>query len=151
MIGDRERMPSKGLEESEVFELEARRAFLKNCAKYAAATPPAISLLLSVGNAKAHIVSSADPQCSGPAGTSNKHCPQYTGDLVHGPDPIFVIPRRAGGALGMVHVHPGAFVQRNRLFDGLRPVGASVAAFQAQQLDAMDDAGLAIHAHRNAA
>ena len=32
-------------------ELEARRAFLKNCAKYAAAMPPAITLLLSAGQA----------------------------------------------------------------------------------------------------
>ncbi len=59
MIGDRDRMPSKGLEESEVFEVEARRAFLKNCAKYAAATPPAIALLLSAGDAKAQLMLSA--------------------------------------------------------------------------------------------
>ena len=59
-------MPSKGSEESEVFEVEARRAFLKNCAKFAAATPPAISLLLSVGDAKAQEFTSDDPQCLPP-------------------------------------------------------------------------------------
>ena len=51
-------LQAKGSEESEVFEVEARRAFLKNCAKYAAAAPPAISLLLSVGNAKAQPIPS---------------------------------------------------------------------------------------------
>jgi hypothetical protein len=39
---------SKNLDTSEV---EARRAFLKNCAKFAAAMPPAISLLISADEA----------------------------------------------------------------------------------------------------
>ena len=55
MIGDQDRMAPEDSAESVVSEVEARRAFLKNCAKYAAATPPAIALLLSAGGAKAQL------------------------------------------------------------------------------------------------
>jgi hypothetical protein len=55
-------------------EVEARRAFLKNCAKFAAATPPAIALLLSVGHAKAHHLTSGSEQCQREP-PKHPHCP----------------------------------------------------------------------------
>ncbi len=39
--------PTKGTEEAALSEGAARRAFLTNCAKYAVAMPPAITLLLA--------------------------------------------------------------------------------------------------------
>jgi hypothetical protein len=61
-------------------EVEARRAFLKNCAKFATATPPAIALLLSVGNAKADHFSAGNPQCNDPTNPDQPpHCPQNLG------------------------------------------------------------------------
>ena len=48
------------LEEFETSKVEARRAFLKNCAKYAIAMPPAISLLVSAEGAFGQV----NPQCS---------------------------------------------------------------------------------------
>jgi hypothetical protein len=44
-------MPDKGLEEFETSTVEERRAFLKNCAKFAATMPPAITLLVSASGA----------------------------------------------------------------------------------------------------
>ena len=44
-------MTDRSSEELERAEIEKRRAFLKNCAMYAAAMPPAITLLLSAQNA----------------------------------------------------------------------------------------------------
>ena len=53
MIGEQQD-PSRGsLEEDEASETVARRAFLRNCAKFAAATPPAIALLLYADKAAA--------------------------------------------------------------------------------------------------
>lgn len=76
MIGNRDRTPLEDMAESAESEVEARRAFLKNCAKYAAATPPAIALLLSVGNAKAQVFTSDDPQCQEPGNPTNPpQCP----------------------------------------------------------------------------
>ena len=72
-------MASKGSEKSEVFEAEARRTFLKNCGKYAAATPPAIALLLSMGDAKANhgpLFSAGNPACNNPGQVGDPHCPQ---------------------------------------------------------------------------
>ena len=43
-------MPAKRPNELDTSEVEARRAFLKNCAKYAAAMPPAITMLVSAHN-----------------------------------------------------------------------------------------------------
>jgi hypothetical protein len=53
-------MPVKDLEEMDASKDEARRAFLKNCATYAAAMPPAISLLVSAQGAFGQV----NPQCS---------------------------------------------------------------------------------------
>jgi hypothetical protein len=58
-------MPARRPEELEVSEVEARRAFLKNCAKYAAAMPPAITLLLAAGDARADPTSDS-PACTKP-------------------------------------------------------------------------------------
>jgi hypothetical protein len=40
-------------DESDRAEAERRRRFLKNCAKFAAGTPPAVALLLSASKASA--------------------------------------------------------------------------------------------------
>ena len=78
-------MPAKGSEKSEVFEVEARRAFLKNCAKYAAATPPAVALLLSVGKAKADHFSAGHPSCNNPGNPNQPpHCPGGSQSLTEG-------------------------------------------------------------------
>jgi hypothetical protein len=72
-------MPARRPEELEVSEVEARRAFLKNCAKYAAAMPPAITLLLAAGDAKADPTSDS-PACNEPPGnpTQPPTCPNGT-------------------------------------------------------------------------
>jgi hypothetical protein len=54
-------MPVKGPEEFVSSKVEARRAFLKNCAKYAVSMPPAISLLVSAQRAVGQEV---NPNCS---------------------------------------------------------------------------------------
>ena len=53
VIGHQNTMPDKRPDERDASEVEARRAFLKNCAKYAAAMPPAIAILVSAKNALA--------------------------------------------------------------------------------------------------
>ena len=86
MFGDRDRMPSKGSEESEVFEVEARRAFLRNCGKYAVAMPPAIYLLLSAKDASA-VPASDSPAClpPGSSGEKNPNCPGFDPNATEGP------------------------------------------------------------------
>ena len=72
-------MRSEDSADSVECEVEARRAFLKNCAKYAAATPPAIALLLSMGDAKANhgpLFSAGNPACNNPGQVGDPHCPQ---------------------------------------------------------------------------
>jgi hypothetical protein len=54
-------MPAKDMEDLEISKIEARRTFLKNCAKYAAAMPPAISILVSVESA---LGATNNPNCS---------------------------------------------------------------------------------------
>lgn len=73
-------MPAKRPQELETSEAEARRAFLKNCAKYAAAMPPAITLLLAAGDAKADPKASS-PACNEPPGNPDKpdNCPDGAG------------------------------------------------------------------------
>jgi hypothetical protein len=73
-------MANNFLDPNKTSEAEARRAFLKNCAKYAATTPPAIALLLSADKAKANHFSAGDPQCQDP-GSPNAppHCPPVSG------------------------------------------------------------------------
>ena len=44
-------MPVKNRKNLKTSEVEARRAFLKNCAKFAASMPPAITLLISADEA----------------------------------------------------------------------------------------------------
>ena len=51
VVGDQNVVPAKRPNELDTSEVAARRAFLKNCAKYAAAMPPAITMLVSAHNA----------------------------------------------------------------------------------------------------
>ena len=51
VVGDQNVVPAKRPNELDPSEVAARRAFLKNCAKYAAAMPPAITMLVSAHNA----------------------------------------------------------------------------------------------------
>ena len=76
-------MPVNNPKSLETSEVEARRAFLRNCAKYAAATPPAIALLLSVGNAKAHHLRSGSEQCQREP-PKHPHCPGESQSLTEG-------------------------------------------------------------------
>ncbi len=66
--------PTKGTEEAALSEGAARRAFLNNCAKYAVAMPPAITLLLAAPKDAMAVSSSAcaqlvpasfNPKCTG--------------------------------------------------------------------------------------
>lgn len=66
--------PTKGTEEAALSEGAARRAFLSNCAKYAVAMPPAITLLLAAPKDAMAVSSTAcgesvpasfNPQCPG--------------------------------------------------------------------------------------
>ena len=62
VTGGQNEMPVNNLEDLETSKLEARRAFLKNCAKYAVAMPPAISLLVSAQSAFGQ--DEPNPNCS---------------------------------------------------------------------------------------
>ena len=74
--------------------------------------------------------------------------------LQHGPanhaDPILIIARRQRASLRMIDVHFRPFVERHRLgglgFGQILPA----VALQAEDLDATNDAGLPIDAHRHA-
>ncbi len=59
MAENQEKSTLGGVEALGTSDVEARRAFLKGCAKYAAAMPPAVTLLLSASPA-----SSQNANCS---------------------------------------------------------------------------------------
>ena len=67
-------MPVKDLEDLETSNLEARRAFLRGCAKYAVAMPPAISLLMSADEAFADPVKKCSEFCADPSPPQPPSC-----------------------------------------------------------------------------
>ena len=78
-------MTAKILESVETSEVEARRVFLENCARYAIGMPPAIALLLSARSASGcHNQGQGQDQkgCSGQAAANDPEFAAEPGEQV---------------------------------------------------------------------
>ncbi len=84
MAENQEKSTLGGVEVLGASDVEARRAFLKGCAKYAVAMPPAVTLLLSANHAN-----SAPPQatCSFPLCLIGKAPDGFCGECEDGTPP----------------------------------------------------------------
>ncbi len=74
MAENQEKSTRGGLDLSGASDVEARRAFLKGCAKYAVAMPPAVTLLLSANHANSVPPAAACSFPLIPLGTPSGQC-----------------------------------------------------------------------------
>ena len=93
MAENQEKSTLGGVEVLGASDVEARRAFLKGCAKYAVAMPPAVTLLLSANPATSeHTSAACSVICPNPSEEPQAcHCVDETGAPLGG-DPSLLDP-----------------------------------------------------------